>query len=105
MHLPDYDGDELQPELLRVEAKGWDKGLRDLNCDKNTGEAEDNGVRDAWYENREMAPNNDGVKNLLDADRFRIDSLKERSFWSFLGSTFMRVGTQIASLGAKDQVG
>lgn len=103
-HRSNYKRDELVPELLRIEAKFLTKKLRELNGDQNTGEEERHGVSDSWDENAQFLEKSQGMDEVFEGERSRVDTPKIDVFLLEVGAFVISPRTDVSSLRAEEEI-
>jgi len=101
----DHDTKELQAKFLRVKTELGKEQLRNLDSEEDTAEAEDDGVGDCGDPDRGVAEEEQGLDELDELERRRVDALEVEVLLLEGRHVVADDIAHVESLGSKEEVG
>jgi hypothetical protein len=101
----DHDTKELEAEFLGVQTELREEQLRNLHGKENTAETEDDGVGDCRNPDRGVTEEEQGLDELDELDRRRVDALESEVLLLESGNVVADDVAHVESLRAKEEVG
>lgn len=100
----DDDAEELEAELLLVEAEFLAEELGQLDGDEDTAEEEGHGVGDGGEEDAELAAEEEGLDELIGADGGGVDAAELEVLLLEVGAVVRAACADVAGFGAEEEV-
>lgn len=100
----DDDAEELEAELLLVEVEFLAKELGQLDGDEDAAEEEGHGVGDGGEEDAELAAEEEGLDELIGADRGGVDAAELEVLLLEVGAVVCDARANVAGFGAEEEV-